>query len=162
MRVFLFYLINPLVCIQSPTAAFTASLFGCYDLPAQALMLRPGYSHSQNHAITGHHTWTLVLTYDSLSHAVPLAVTGFSLCLDSDTLLWTIGTIALFPTMDTAWLYLPNNFGIKILSTGRHLYYIFNWSIQILWAFRRRKCSIVRYEEKEQKTGFLFSRSFSG
>lgn len=102
-----FYLINPLMCIKSPITAFNPSppLCGCH-----APCSGSDYSFLDIHIRSAMGSLLTILglwlNSDSSSHAVPSAVTGSSLYLDSDTLLWTIETTALFPTIDLTLLYL--------------------------------------------------------
>lgn len=137
-----FYLINPLVCTQSPITAFTPSPGLMSHSMLKLWFFIPGYSHPQCHGITAHHAWTLMLIEFWLLKSC------CTFCSDRFLTLLRFWHPALDQSdncpLSHYRLYLAlstNSFQIKILRRGRHLHSSFNWSIKILWAFERRKCS---------------------
>lgn len=155
-----FYLIDRLMCIQSPIPAFTFSLVRVLYSPC--LGSNPPFLDTHILSCMGSLLtllgWWDCLNSDPSSHAVPSTVTGSSFYLDSDTLLWTVDT-SFFSTIDSTLLYPLNSFGIKMLRIGKHLYYTFNWSIKILWAFQEKKM-LCWHSIRKKKTDSLFKELF--
>lgn len=149
------------MCIQSPIIAFIPSplLCGCHTpcSGSDSSFLGIHIHNAMGSLLIILGLW---MNSDSSSHVVPSAVTGSSLYLDSDTLLWTIETTVLFPAIDFTLLYLTTVFKLKYQKRKTPIQF-FWLVIKSLWAFERRKCS-ASIRKKGAEDRILILKEYSG
>lgn len=129
-EILFFYLIIPLMSIQSPITALLPPLCRCSTLPAQ-IFLDIHISHSIRSV------FILLGFWHCLNSWLPKSCCPF--CRDMLLTLLRPLRQPLFPTIDYTLLYSLNSFRIKMLRTERYLKNTFNWSVKILWAFQENK-----------------------